>query len=115
MCVCVCVCVARCVVHWDVNLNPTSTYMECTLNNINCHSPFLSQDARLTMEIKYHGHQDGEEGASDDEPDKKARPLIRRKSSRKLTVRKKLKIVEPSGAASDVESEGAENEQLCLK
>eukprot|EP00731_Ephydatia_muelleri_P021700 Em0014g291a len=62
-------------------------------------------DARLTMEIKYHGHQDGEEGASDDEPDKKARPLMRRKSSRKLTVRKKLKIVEPSGAASDVESE----------
>ena len=60
------------------------------------------------MEIRYHGHQTGEEGVSDDEADNKARMLQRRRSTKKHTVRKKLKIVVPSGSTSDVESEGTE-------
>ena len=71
-------------------------------HNIHFHHHF--QEALLTLEIKYNGHPNGEDGASDDEQGHAPR-LQRRLTARKLSIRKKLKIIEPSGA-SDVESEG---------
>lgn len=56
------------------------------------------------MEITYHGNHSADDGASDEEQGRAPR-LQRRLTSKRLSVRKKLKIIEPS-ASTDAESEG---------